>query len=154
MLGDLYCLPAAEASTAAQGGEPVKARPVLLGVPHDTNPHFSPDGKLLAFSSDAGLGVENIWVTPWKGCAESDLRLTTRTKNSPHSWETKDNLLSKELMKALDKQEEEEKILAASGREDWIGRRNRLLREGRSEGMCSQLIARHVRLTPGSSHGH
>ncbi|KAG6907448.1 hypothetical protein DXG01_008832, partial [Tephrocybe rancida] len=68
MLGDLYCLPAAD--VAAKGL--TKARPILLGAPYDSDPHFSPEGDRLVFRSDAELGVENIWVTIWKGCEAMD----------------------------------------------------------------------------------
>jgi len=64
MLGDLYCLPASEHSSS----DFINARPVLVGVPYDTDPHFSPDGTKVAYRSDAGLGVENIWVIPWTDC--------------------------------------------------------------------------------------
>ncbi|KAJ7593461.1 hypothetical protein C8J56DRAFT_931144 [Mycena floridula] len=71
MLGDIYCLTSTEAygptSTAT-------ARPVLRGIPHDSDAHFSPSGDLLVFRSDAGLGVDNLWVMPWTSCEEMDLR--------------------------------------------------------------------------------
>ncbi|KAG8958820.1 hypothetical protein FRC03_008801 [Tulasnella sp. 419] len=69
MLGDIYCLPA----SALKSSEITRAYPVLVGVPHDSDPHFSPDGKQLAFRSDAGLGVENIWIRPWHGCENAAL---------------------------------------------------------------------------------
>jgi hypothetical protein len=47
MVGDLYCLPASDVGAALKGGERVRARPVLLGVPHDVDAHFSPDGEQL-----------------------------------------------------------------------------------------------------------
>lgn len=59
MLGDLYCL--APPST--------RARAITRGVPHDADPHFSPSGEALVFRSDAGLGLDNIWVMPWSDCA-------------------------------------------------------------------------------------
>ncbi|KAF8919205.1 hypothetical protein CPB85DRAFT_1549164 [Mucidula mucida] len=64
MLGDLYCL-------APPG---TTAHPILVGVPYDSDPHFSPDGDRLVFRSDAELGVENIWVMPWTGCEAMDVR--------------------------------------------------------------------------------
>ena len=70
MIGDLYCLPAAD---VAEGGI-TRARPILVGIPHDSDPHFSPEGERLVFRSDAELGVENIWVMSWKGCKEMDVR--------------------------------------------------------------------------------
>ena len=73
MVGDIYCLPGGEALQGAFS-QPIKARPVLVGVPHDSDPHFSPTGDRLVFRSDAGLGVENIWVLEWKGCDAMDLK--------------------------------------------------------------------------------
>lgn len=58
MLGDLYCLVPPSAT----------AHVITRGVPHDADPHFSPRGDMLAFRSDAGLGLDNIWVMPWHGC--------------------------------------------------------------------------------------
>ncbi|KAG6900438.1 hypothetical protein C0993_010485 [Termitomyces sp. T159_Od127] len=112
MLGDLYCLPAAE--VAKKG--PTKARPVLLGVPFDSDPHFSPEGDRLVFRSDAELGVENIWVTPWKGCEAMDLRSDEATDH---------------LRTALRAQKFEEDLLASGIKEDYQRRYNRLVREGR-----------------------
>ncbi|EJD43843.1 hypothetical protein AURDEDRAFT_145360 [Auricularia subglabra TFB-10046 SS5] len=63
MLGDLYCL--APPSTTAHV--------ITRGVPHDSDAHFSPRGDMLAFRSDAGLGLDNIWVMPWRGCASMGL---------------------------------------------------------------------------------
>ncbi|KAK0474891.1 hypothetical protein IW261DRAFT_532142 [Armillaria novae-zelandiae] len=72
MLGDVYCIPGDE-----QGPHDVaRARPVLLGVPYDSDAHFSPEGDRVVFRSDAGLGVENIWVMAWRGCREMDVRPT------------------------------------------------------------------------------
>lgn len=70
MLGDLYCLPADAISTKS----PTDARPILRGIPHDSDPHFSPDGATLVFTSDAELGVQNIWTMPWSGCDNMDIR--------------------------------------------------------------------------------
>ncbi|MEP2026539.1 MAG: amidohydrolase family protein [Reichenbachiella sp.] len=50
MLGDLYLLPIA-------GG---KADTLTSGMPYDTHPRFSPDGKSVAFISDKS-GAENLW---------------------------------------------------------------------------------------------
>lgn len=69
MIGDVYCIPGAEIGE----GSRVTARPVLRGVPYDSDPHFSPTGDRLVYRSDAELGVENIWVMEWKGCSEMDV---------------------------------------------------------------------------------
>ena len=51
MLGDLYAIP-------IDGGT---AKPLKTGMPFDVQPRFSPDGKWISFTSDAG-GGDNIWV--------------------------------------------------------------------------------------------
>ncbi|TFY58581.1 hypothetical protein EVJ58_g6333 [Rhodofomes roseus] len=85
MLGDLYCLP------AAQGGR-------------------------LVFRSDAGLGIENIWVTGWTGCENMDVR----SENA-----------REELLSALEVIEDEDALLASGVKETEERRRHRLIREGR-----------------------
>ncbi|OAX41869.1 hypothetical protein K503DRAFT_734746 [Rhizopogon vinicolor AM-OR11-026] len=79
MAGDVYCLPADTYLGAAEplilGGR-TEAVPVLIGVPLDADPRFSPAGDRLAFKSDAGLGIDNLWVMPWAadGCKAMDVR--------------------------------------------------------------------------------
>lgn len=51
LLGDIYIMPAA-------GGE---AKALRTGIPFEFQPRFSPGGKLISFTSDAG-GGDNIWV--------------------------------------------------------------------------------------------
>ena len=121
MVGDLWCLPGEQALRTSDAT--VKARPVLLGIPHDSDPHFSPNGDRLVFRSDAELGVENIWVMEWKGCYEMDLRSTTPRK---------------ELLIALNAQEIEQRHLSQGLKENSQQKMNRLLREGRLNG--TQLI--------------
>ncbi|KAG6836930.1 hypothetical protein H0H93_001092 [Arthromyces matolae] len=113
MVGDLYCLPAAE---VVKKDGLTKARPVLLGVPYDSDPHFSPEGDRLLFRSDAELGVENLWVTLWKGCDAMDLR---------------SNSANDSLRTALNAQTLEEDLLVNGIKENELRRRNRLIREGR-----------------------
>ena len=99
MLGDLYCLPAAAYSQVSLTSDAfARAVPILAGVPHDTDPHFSPDGTRIVFRSDAGLGVENIWVKPWTGCEAMDVR-PVHAKG--------------ELLSALQTKEAEEDLLSA-----------------------------------------
>ena len=51
LLGDIYVIP-------AEGG---KAKVLREGLPMEVQPRFSPDGKKILFTSDAG-GGDNIWV--------------------------------------------------------------------------------------------
>lgn len=121
MLGDIYCLPGNETFKVHNGGERVRARPVLLGVPYDSDPHFSPEGDRFVFRSDAGLGVENIWVAEWKGCDTMDVRAV--------------EVKSDGLRRALHTKAEEDDLLKKGVRETEERRYNRLVREGRVGGM-------------------
>ncbi|AKM07985.1 amidohydrolase family protein [Pelagerythrobacter marensis] len=75
LLGDIYTMPLA-------GGQP---RRVAEGLAWEVQPHFSPDGSRIAFTSDRG-GGDNIWVMNADG---SDKRQVTTEKfrllNHP-SW--------------------------------------------------------------------
>ena len=51
ILGDIYTMP-------VDGGE---ARAISRGPAYDHHPRFSPDGKMIAFTSDEG-GMENLWL--------------------------------------------------------------------------------------------
>jgi hypothetical protein len=51
LLGDIYRLP-------IDGG---KAEPVAGGLSWSVQPRFSPDGGMIAYTSDAG-GGDNIWI--------------------------------------------------------------------------------------------
>lgn len=110
MLGDLYCL-----ASYTPTSQPAQARPILLGVPYDCDPHFSPDGDRLIFRSDAELGVENIWIMPWKGCEAMDVRRP-------------------ELSDAVQRKRQNDGSLAEGIREDMDTKVNRLTAEGRLEG--------------------
>ncbi|EPQ51053.1 hypothetical protein GLOTRDRAFT_118109 [Gloeophyllum trabeum ATCC 11539] len=122
MLGDIYCLPASEYGQRS-GTAPTAARPVLLGVPHDSDPRFSPGGETVVFRSDAELGVENIWVMKWTSCEEMDV-------GSPRSG-------NDELREAVALGAREDEMLASRVKESPDRKRRRLLREGR-------LVARRV----------
>ncbi|KAF7794297.1 hypothetical protein EIP86_005430 [Pleurotus ostreatoroseus] len=115
LLGDLYCLPG-ESYRHGPTESLSRARPILLGVPHDSDPHFSPDGKYIAFRSDAELGVDNAWIMDWKGCGEMDIRPSSATGA---------------LLDALLTARHEEDSLALGIQETKDQKRRRLLREGR-----------------------
>ncbi len=51
LLGDIYIMPIA-------GGD---AKALRSGIPFEIQPRFSPNGKQIAFTSDAG-GADNVWV--------------------------------------------------------------------------------------------
>ncbi|MDQ3550996.1 MAG: amidohydrolase, partial [Bacteroidota bacterium] len=51
LLGDIFIMP-------VTGGN---AKPLRTGLPLEVQPRFSPDGKKILFTSDAG-GGDNIWV--------------------------------------------------------------------------------------------
>ncbi len=51
LLGDIYTIP-------VSGGT---AKPLRTGMPMEVQPRFSPDGKHILFTSDAG-GGDNVWV--------------------------------------------------------------------------------------------
>lgn len=75
LLGDIYTMP-------ITGGTPTR---ISEGLPYETQPRFSPDGKRIAFTSDRG-GGDNIWIMNRDG---SDKRQLTnesfRLLNQP-SW--------------------------------------------------------------------
>ncbi|KAJ3838794.1 hypothetical protein F5878DRAFT_725021 [Lentinula raphanica] len=116
MIGDLYCI---EGEKALQGNVNI-AHPVTLGVPYDSDPHFSPSGDRLVFRSDAGLGVDNIWVKDWLGCKQMSLRPSDAESVSPA------------FQRALRSKAEDEELLRSGVPETAERRSNRLLREGRA----------------------
>ncbi len=67
LLGDIYLMP-------ASGGE---AKALRSGIPFEFQPRFSPNGKLISFTSDAG-GGDNIWVMNADG---SNARQVTKEDN-------------------------------------------------------------------------
>lgn len=64
MLGDIYSMP-------VTGGE---AKTLRTGFPYEVQPRFSPDGKKISFTSDAG-GGDNIWTMNADG---TDARQVTK----------------------------------------------------------------------------
>jgi Tol biopolymer transport system component len=69
LLGDLYEMP-------IQGGE---AHCIVCGLPFDSQPSFSPDGRMLAFVSDRS-GNENLWVS--NGDGTGPRQISKMTDNS------------------------------------------------------------------------
>ncbi|NNJ73077.1 MAG: amidohydrolase family protein, partial [Enterobacterales bacterium] len=75
MLGDLYSMPMA-------GGE---ATPLTATISWEMQPRFSPDGKAIAYTSDAG-GGDNIWIMDIDGSnARQVTKESFRLLNNP-SW--------------------------------------------------------------------
>jgi len=56
MLGDIYTMP-------IQGGN---AKAIRTGIAFEVQPRFSPDGRYISFTSDAG-GGDNIWIMNTQG---------------------------------------------------------------------------------------
>ncbi|HSR67113.1 MAG TPA: amidohydrolase family protein [Acidobacteriota bacterium] len=75
LLGDIYLLP-------MEGGE---AQPLTSGMAWDMQPRFSPDGKHIAYTSDAG-GGDNIWIMDTDGSNPKQVsKESFRLLNSP-AW--------------------------------------------------------------------
>ncbi|MBP6185095.1 MAG: PD40 domain-containing protein [Saprospiraceae bacterium] len=77
MLGDIYTMP-------ITGG---KAKAIRTGIAWEVQPRFSPDGKRLLFTSDAG-GADNIWVMDANGekatqVTKEDFRLLNNAEWMP-----------------------------------------------------------------------
>ena len=62
LLGDIYIMP-------VTGG---KAKALRSGMPYEIQPRFSPNGKKIAFTSDAG-GGDNIWIMDADGSQAKQL---------------------------------------------------------------------------------
>ena len=62
LLGDFYTLP-------ISGGT---AKPVMTGLPFDSQPKYSPDGKMLTFVSDRS-GSNNLWISNADGTKAKQL---------------------------------------------------------------------------------
>lgn len=77
LLGDIYTMP-------VNGGTPTR---IADGLPFETQPRFSPDGKRIAFTSDRG-GGDNIWIMNADGSdkrqmSKEDFRLLNQASWSP-----------------------------------------------------------------------
>jgi Tol biopolymer transport system component/imidazolonepropionase-like amidohydrolase len=68
LLGDIFAVP-------ATGGA---AKALTTGTAWDSQPRFSPDGRVIAFTSDRG-GIENLWLM---GADGKDPRALTEEKDS------------------------------------------------------------------------
>ena len=75
LLGDLYLLP-------MEGGE---ARNISPGFQWDMQPRFSPDGKMIAFTSDRD-GGDNIWVMNADGSEPRQISTETFQLVNNASW--------------------------------------------------------------------
>lgn len=114
MVGDIWCISSGSAI----------AHPVIVGVPYDTDPHFSPNGDRIVWRSDAGHGIENIWVKAWNGgCSSMSVRpdMTRLQKGS-------------ELYFSLMLREADRAKLNNGVKETAQRTRRRLVVEGRSDG--------------------
>ncbi|MEL7222889.1 MAG: amidohydrolase, partial [Bacteroidota bacterium] len=77
LLGDIYTIP-------ISGGQ---ATPIRTGLAWEVQPRFSPDGKKLLFTSDAG-GGDNIWTMAVDGSdakqiTKEDFRLLNNASWTP-----------------------------------------------------------------------
>ena len=72
VLGDLYTLP-------AEGGQATR---IMGGLSFESQPTFSPDGKLIAFLTDR-TGVENLWIANADGSNPRAISKDTRTNDRP-----------------------------------------------------------------------
>ncbi|MDP9415480.1 MAG: amidohydrolase, partial [Pseudomonadota bacterium] len=75
LLGDIYTIPIG-------GG---RATRISAGLPYETQPRFSPDGRQIAFTSDRG-GGENIWIVNVDGSNRRQLTKETFTLLNNPTW--------------------------------------------------------------------
>jgi Tol biopolymer transport system component len=75
LLGDIYSMPIA-------GG---RATRLSAGLPYETQPRFSPDGRQIAFTSDRA-GGENIWLMNADGSNRRQLTKETFTLLNNPTW--------------------------------------------------------------------
>ncbi len=75
LLGDLYMLP-------IEGGE---ARRLTSGMAFDSQPRYSPDGKLIAFVSDRD-GAENLWIANADGSEPKKLSKDKQARFVSPTW--------------------------------------------------------------------
>ena len=82
LLGDIYTLPIG-------GGE---AKLIAGGMSFDTQPKFSPDGKLIAFLSDRD-GNENVWVMHADGSEPKQVSKDPTAEYASPSWSPDGNYI-------------------------------------------------------------
>jgi len=75
LVGDLYHLPIA-------GGE---AKKITNGIGFDSQPHYSPDGKKIAYISDSG-GSENVWIADADGKNSKQLSQDEQSEFTSPVW--------------------------------------------------------------------
>lgn len=75
MLGDLYSMP-------IEGGPATR---ITSGLPFDSQPAYSPDGKLIAFLSDRD-GAENLWIAKADGTEPKQLSKDRESEFVSPSW--------------------------------------------------------------------
>jgi len=75
LVGDLYTLPIA-------GGE---AKKITSGMGFNSQPHFSPDGKKIAYISDSG-GAENVWIADGDGKNPKQLSQDEQSEFTSPVW--------------------------------------------------------------------
>ncbi|HEX8256560.1 MAG TPA: amidohydrolase, partial [Allosphingosinicella sp.] len=75
MLGDIYTVPIG-------GG---RATRLAAGLPYETQPRFSPDGRQIAFTSDRG-GGDNIWLMNVDGSNKRQMTKETFNLLNNPSW--------------------------------------------------------------------
>ena len=75
LVGDLYTLP-------IQGGD---AKRTTSGLPFDSQPVFSPDGKMIAFTSDRD-GSDNLWIANADGSDPKQLSKDKQGDFISPSW--------------------------------------------------------------------
>jgi Tol biopolymer transport system component len=75
LLGDLYSMP-------ISGGE---AKKITSGMGFSNQPHFSPDGQLIAFVSDRG-GAENVWISKPDGSDPKQLSQDEQVEFASPTW--------------------------------------------------------------------